>query len=480
MDLTKLISLLKTDKKLGLTCDSREVESGGIFVAIKGEICDGHDHIPSAIANGADYIVAQKECQDHPNVKIVLVSNPRKALSILAQTKFGNPASKLKTLAVTGTNGKTTTCHIVRSIINNAKKKCGLIGTISYDTCGSEKEIEANMTTPDPLRLAQMSKEMIDNGADFLAIEASSHALVQERLCGFDFHGAAFTNLTGDHLDYHETMENYLAAKSILFESLSPSSFAILNGEMEESKILAAKTKAKILYYGIGNGFDIRADIIACEVTGNKYNLSFEDETVEINSSQLGRYNISNQLAAAGLCLVAGFSLEEIKNGIERIKNVPGRLEKIDAGQNFSLLVDYAHTDDALENVLKTLKPLCAGKLTLLFGCGGDRDKSKRGRMAKVAQKYADKIIVTSDNPRTENPLEIINDIISGFTNKTSLEIIIEEKREKAISLAINSAQENDVVLLAGKGHETYQIIGTKKYPLDERAIAKAVLKKRS
>ncbi len=476
MDFEKLASFLNSNRETQVTCDSRELKSGGIFVAIKGTRFDGHDHIQKVLNLGANYVVAENKTI--PDDKIVVVNNSRDAYAKLAQIKYGNPASSLKALAVTGTNGKTTTCYIVRSIINQANQKCGLIGTVEYDIGDEKKTIPADMTTPDAMRLAQMTSAMKKNGCNFLAIEASSHALTQDRLSCFDFIAAAFTNLTGDHLDYHKTMDNYLNAKSLLFESLKPTSWAILNGEIKESKKIAAKTKARVLYYGIGKDFDINAQIISSDTQATRYKLSFNNKSVEINTPLLGRYNISNQLAAAGICLRGGFSLESIKKGIEAIKNVPGRLERVDTDKDFCVVVDYAHTDDALANVLKTLRNLCKSRLVVLFGCGGNRDKSKRARMARVAQNYADNIFLTSDNPRNESPLEIIEDVKKGFSDNLT-NVVIEPDRKKAIELAINFIEKDDILLLAGKGHEDYQIIGETKYPFDDRVIAKDCLEKK-
>ncbi len=476
MDFERLVSFLDNNRETQLTCDSREIKSGSIFVAIKGTLFDGHDHIKQALDSGASYIVAQREVISDD--RIFIVENSRDAYAKLAQVKYGNPVSNLKTLAVTGTNGKTTTCYIVRSIINQTQQKCGLIGTVEYDTGSEKKTIPANMTTPDAMRLAEMTSEMKKNGCGFLAIEASSHALSQNRLGCFDFMAAAFTNLTGDHLDYHKTMDKYLDAKSLLFESLKPTSWAILNGEVEESKKIATRTNAKILYYGIGKDFDISAQIISSDTEASRYKLSFNNQSVEIKTRQLGRYNISNQLAAAGLCLRGGFSLEDIKTGIEAIKNVPGRLERIETNKDFCVMVDYAHTDDALVNVLKTLRNLCKSRLVVLFGCGGNRDKSKRARMAKVAQDHADNIFLTSDNPRHESPLDIIEDVKKGFSGNLT-NVVVEPDRKKAIKLAIDFIEKDDILLLAGKGHEDYQIIGETKYPFDDRVIARDFLEKK-
>jgi UDP-N-acetylmuramoyl-L-alanyl-D-glutamate--2,6-diaminopimelate ligase len=310
-----------------------------------------------------------------------------------------------------------------------------------------------------------------------MIIEASSHALDQNRLAAIDFKAAAFTNLTGDHLDYHKTTENYLAAKTKLFEKLAPDSVAVLNKQSPYSKQVAGRTKARILWFDVDEDVDLSAHVESIDSTGTTFMLKYRDENIRIKTPLLGRYNVANHLAAAGLCLAAGLDLKTIGRGLACLAAIPGRLENINANAPFTILVDYAHTDDALDNVLSTLKPLCKARLIVLFGCGGDRDKTKRPRMAKVVERLADLAIVTSDNPRTENPDVIINEIVAGFVNPASPKIKIEQDRRKAIALAIEFAQANDVVLLAGKGHETYQIIGKEKFPFSDKQIALDLLK---
>jgi len=328
------------------------------------------------------------------------------------------------------------------------------------------------------MTIAAGQEQMLKNGAKYMVIEASSHALSQNRLAGINFKAAAFTNLAGDHLDYHKTEEEYLAAKTILFSALSPDAVAVLNNQSLHAESIAQKTGAKILWYSIDTPADIIAHIESMDTGGTAFNMDYAGQSAIVKTPLLGLYNVSNCLAAAGLCLAAGFDLETIAAGLSALKTIPGRLEKIDFPCDFSVLVDYAHTDDALKNVLSTLKPLCRGKLIAIFGCGGDRDKTKRPRMAQVAEQLADFIIVASDNPRTENPDEIIKDIITGFENPDSQTIVIEPDRKKAIDSAIRTAGKNDIILIAGKGHETYQIIGKQKFDFSDKQIAKEYLKK--
>jgi UDP-N-acetylmuramoyl-L-alanyl-D-glutamate--2,6-diaminopimelate ligase len=479
MTLDELLALVGPENGPRIRTDSRLVKEGDIFVAVKGTAYDGHDFIDQALANGARYIVCQKDEQytaHNGRHESITVDDTTEAAAILAQAAGGNPASKLTNLAVTGTNGKTTVAFLARSIIQNAGYKCGLIGTVLYDTC-SDHILEAPLTTPDCLDIADKQKEMVENGAKYMVIEASSHALSQNRLAQINFRAAAFTNLSGDHLDYHKTKQKYLAAKTRLFSFLAPEATAVLNKQSPEAEFIAAQTSANLLWYAIDEKTDLTAHIESMDVTGTIFTLEYAGHSVSIRTPLLGLYNVSNCLAAAGLCIVAGFDAETIAAGLSALEMIPGRLEKINGG-DFSVIIDYAHTDDALKNVLTTLKPLCKGNLRVVFGCGGDRDRTKRPRMARVAEKLADYVIVTSDNPRTEKPLDIIEEIVAGFEKKETQTIAIEPDRKKAIEMAINSAEKDDIVLIAGKGHEDYQIIGTQKFHFSDKETALNCLNK--
>lgn len=472
----ELIKLVYSNKVPDIRVDSRLVKAGDIFVAVVGAVCDGHDFVDHAVANGAKYIVCQRPCR-HKGLEIVLVDDSAKAAAVLAQASMGNPASKLTNLAVTGTNGKTTVAFLVRLVIQNVGQKCGLIGTILYDT-GAET-FEAPLTTPDCLTIAERQSQMLKAGSKYMVIEASSHALAQNRLAAIDFKAAAFTNLTGDHLDYHKTKEEYLAAKTKLFAALSPKAVAVLNKQSPEAERIAEDTKAKILWYAIDEPADITARVESMDVNGTVFTLEHTSRSFLVKTPLLGLHNVSNHLAAAGLCLAAGLDLKTIAGGLSALRGVPGRLEKVSWNGDFTILVDYAHTDDALKNVLSTLKPLCRGNLRVVFGCGGDRDRTKRPRMAKVVEQLADCVIVTSDNPRTEKPQDIINEIVAGFENPHSSKITVEPDRKKAIALAVKTAGKDDIVLIAGKGHEDYQIIGKQKFPFSDKTIAQEYLAKR-
>ncbi|HPS54811.1 MAG TPA: UDP-N-acetylmuramoyl-L-alanyl-D-glutamate--2,6-diaminopimelate ligase [Sedimentisphaerales bacterium] len=465
----ELLKIVSSNKNMNVCSDSRLVKEGDVFVAIKGSVCDGHDFMDSARANGAGYIVSQKIC-NCKGAKLVLVDDTTQALGMLVQASKDNPASKLTCFAVTGTNGKTTVAFLVQSVVQHAGFKCGLIGTILYDT--GLKRLHSPMTTPDSIAIADMTSQMVEAGSKYMVLEASSHALDQNRLATINFKAAAFTNLTGDHLDYHKTEECYLEAKTLLFKNLSKESTAVLNQQSPHAKKIAAQTKANIIWYAVDEEADLTATIKRMDVGGTEFVMSYKGEQQILKTPLIGLYNISNLLAAGGLCLAGGFDLETTARGLEAMKVIPGRLEKVECDADFSVVIDFAHTDDALTNVLKTLKLICKGRLIVVFGCGGNRDRTKRPRMAKAAEKYADFIVVTSDNPRGEQAEYIIGEIMTGFDNPVSENIEVEIERADAIKLAIDMAKKDDIVLIAGKGHETYQIIGTEKIEFSDQKVA--------
>lgn len=451
--------------------DSRLVREGEVFVAVPGTARDGHDFIDGAIGSGAKYVVCQEGRRVRSNgTEVVFVKDCAAAAGNLAQASYGNPSQQLTNLAVTGTNGKTTVAFLVQSCIQAAGLKCGLVGTVVYDTCSGQR-VEAPLTTPDCLKVAELSREMVDNGATYMVTEASSHALSQNRLAGIDFKGAAFTNLSGDHLDYHGTKEEYLAAKALLFKQLTHDGTAVLNKESQEARLIGRQVKKPILWYAIDEPAEIAAHVVSMDAGGTRFTLSADGSEAEVSLPLVGRYNVSNALAAAGLCLAGGIGFDEIVRGLSSAQAVPGRLEKVENNKGFSVLIDYAHTDDALRNVLAAVRPLCKGRLIVVFGCGGDRDRTKRSRMASAAEELADVVVVTSDNPRTEEPGVIIEEIMTGFENAQAETVTVEVDREKAIALAVREARDGDIVLIAGKGHETYQILGTEKIHFSDREV---------
>jgi UDP-N-acetylmuramoyl-L-alanyl-D-glutamate--2,6-diaminopimelate ligase len=480
MTLDELLALVSSDGQATVRIDSRRVRAGDVFVAIRGPNRDGHDFIGQAVAAGARYIVCERgrtiPDSSGPAGKPVLVrvANPAAAAGQLAQAAQGNPAAQLTNLAVTGTNGKTTITFLVRACIEAAGGKCGLMGTVVYDT--GSGITSSSLTTPDCLTIAEAQRRMVEGGARYMVIEASSHALSQHRLAGVNFRAAAFTNLTGDHLDYHKTKEDYLAAKTRLFTALTPEATAVLNRQVVESESIARATKARICWYAVDETADLSAHVESMTVEGTEFILEHRGRKERVKTPLLGRYNVANHLAAAGLCLGAGLDLSTVAAGLSSLKGVPGRLERVSSNGEFTVLVDYAHTDDALQNVLTTLKPLCRGRLIAVFGCGGDRDKTKRPRMAAVVERLADVIFVTSDNPRTEKPEAIIGDIMAGFRDPSAETVMVEPDRRRAIERAIETARPDDIVLLAGKGHETYQIVGDQRFDFSDKDIARQCL----
>jgi len=455
--------------------------NGSVFVAVRGSVNDGHHFIGQAVEKGAAYIVCEQHKADLADYagEIIVVDDSARAAAQLAQAAAGNPASRLTNLAVTGTNGKTTVAFLVRACIQQAGHKCALIGTVLYDT--GQVCAPACLTTPDSFALAEMQAQMVKAGCKYMIIEASSHALSQKRLAGINFKAAAFTNLAGDHMDYHKTKDDYLAAKAALFESLPPGAAAVLNKMSPEAAKIARRIRTRrnrIIWYDLDSPADITGRIDQMDVTGTTFTLKYENHSAKVKTPLLGRYNVSNHLAAAGLCLAAGLELDTIAAGLSALKTIPGRLEKVDFNPPppFDVVIDYAHTDDALSKVLSALKPLCAGRLIVVFGCGGDRDRTKRPRMARVAESLADFVVVTSDNPRTEKPQNIIEDILKGFHKLDPSRITVETDRTKAIELAVQNAGENDIVIIAGKGHETYQIIGNERIEFSDKAVAQQCL----
>ena len=461
----------------GVCEDSRQVQSGNLFVARPGTKANGSQFLSDAAARGAVAAVVQAKTPKAPLPQIV-VQDTNAAASILANLFHHLPAQKVRMLGVTGTNGKTTTTYLVRHILSKINTRCGLIGTVEIDDGRGRRE--ASMTTPAATEIAALLASMRDKGCRACAMEVSSHALDQGRVAGVSFSGAAFTNLTGDHLDYHKNMDNYAAAKAKLFTSLDETAVAVVNAEDKWSERMAQNCQGRVIRFGFGKTADYRARDVAITASGSNFILHTPDGRAEVNMQLIGRHNIENALAAAALVgEVFGLSVHQIASGLRDAQGAPGRLQAVRLGQPFAVLVDYAHTDDALENVLSALRPLTRGKLRVLFGCGGDRDRTKRPRMARTAEKMADVVYVTSDNPRTEDPRAILDEILRGFSDVGRANAVVEIDRRVAIARILSDAGPGDVVLLAGKGHENYQIIGPDKRHFDDVEEAGRALKVR-
>ena len=462
--------------------DSRKIQRGDCFVAIKGTASDGHTFIQSAINQGAKVVVLQDDkvlpdplCM-HAGVIKVVVPDSRKALAIMSANYFNHPSKKLKFIGITGTNGKTTTSHLVKAILEAGGEKVGLVGTIEYKI--GEQIIPATHTTPESLELNELFASMVENNCTSVSMEVSSHALDQSRVYGLDFDVAVFTNLTQDHLDYHVTMENYFEAKKILFTYLKPSSYAVINHDDQWGLQLLGAIDAKKISYGINSTADIFTKKIQLSINGTTFIVSNGQEECTVSTSLIGTFNVYNVLAAYATGIALGLSQEQILTGIKNLKNVRGRFERITSPAGWTAIVDYAHTPDALENCLKTIHDVLPkenhGRVITVFGAGGDRDKTKRPMMGCIAGDYSDLVIVTSDNPRTEVPETIIDDVMRGITRHAS--VLREVDRHIAIERAIKCAQRGDVVLIAGKGHEDYQIIGKEKKHFSDREIVENLL----
>ncbi len=456
----------------------RKVGYGDLFVCIQGEQMDSHLLVEDAINSGAVAIVAERPVQS--SVPVVVVPDARKAMVLLTTTLYRNPTEKLTLIGVTGTNGKTTTTHLIDDIFRYHGEKTGLIGTL-YMKIGSSKRATPN-TTPDPVILQRAFREMVKERVNVAIMEVSSHALTQGRVDACDFDIAVFTNLSQDHLDFHGSMDKYLKAKSILFHSLgsgrrSEGKFAVLNIDDSSFSFLKDTLQVPFYSYGISPNADVRATEIHLGPRMTSFTIETKEMSRRIEIPLVGMFNVYNALAAIATCYMASVPMSTIIEALEMAKAIPGRFELIQEDQDFTVIVDYAHTPDSLENVLKTIKPLPHKKLFIIIGCGGDRDRSKRPQMAQIACEYGSNVIFTSDNPRSEDPLMIIKDMEKGVKDQTYQVIV---SRRKAIEHAINQAQQGDIVLIAGKGHETYQIINSKKIDFDDRIIARSALQKLS
>jgi len=458
--------------------DNRLIQQGSLFVCVKGYTVDGHDFAADAVSRGAAAVIAQRPL-DLP-VPVIIVKDSVRAMAVLGDYFYNHPTQKLTLIGITGTNGKTTISHLIEKIVRDTKKKTGIIGTMY--TKIDDEILETKNTTPDSVTLQKTFHRMVENDIDVAVMEVSSHALELGRVHGCDYDIAIFSNLTQDHLDFHKTMENYKFAKSLLFSQLGNKfdekkrKFAIINQDDEASADFIKYTAAHVLTYGIDHNADIMAKNIVVTSKGTTFTLHAQGIMKEVQLQLVGKFSVYNVLAAvsAGVCL--GLDLDHIIASLQEVKGVSGRFELVNEGQDYTVIVDYAHTPDSLENVLKTVNEFSKGETYVIVGCGGDRDRTKRPIMANIACQYATHPVFTSDNPRSENPEDILKDMEAGVLGKDYTVIV---DRKEAITKVINEAKSNDVILIAGKGHETYQQIGATKFDFDDREVAREAIKSR-
>jgi UDP-N-acetylmuramoyl-L-alanyl-D-glutamate--2,6-diaminopimelate ligase len=460
--------------------DSRKMQPGGLFVAIPGGRHDGSAFIREALDKGAIAIITEASLEslsslhiDRENVSLIRVTDSRKSLAIVSANFYGDPSAQLNLTGITGTNGKTTLTYILEALAKARGRNTGVIGTI--DCHFGKTKIPAAMTTPESLDLNLKFRQMVDAEVTDCFLEVSSHALSQKRVCDINFDVGIFTNLSRDHLDFHSDMEKYKNAKAELFRG-NKVRVPIVNIDDQAGIEFAAELKGNVVSTGINNSADFSAENISLTAVQSRFTLKTPNGSTEIRTNLLGKHNIYNLLSASAYAVAQGMSLDMIQSTFRNIPSIPGRFESISKGQNFSVLVDYAHTEDALSKAITAAKAFTEGKVIVVFGCGGDRDKGKREGMGRVATEKSDFAVITSDNPRTEDPEKIVADILEGIPASASHTAII--NRREAIEYAINRAEKNDLVLIAGKGHEDYQILGVQKEHFDDREVAREFLEK--
>lgn len=460
----------------GLSCNSNKVSTGYIFVAIKGVNEDGHNFIAQAIKNGARVVILEetqaKKYKSRSGISFICVKDTRKTLAKLAAEFYAHPSEKMKVIGVTGTNGKTTITYLLEAILKKSGFYPAVIGTINYRF--KDRIFISKNTTPGPVELQSLLADMAVEGIDYAIMEVSSHALDQERTDGVNFSSAIFTNLTQDHLDYHKNLTKYFQAKAKLFQKLTLDSFAIVNNDDAYARKLKKLTSAQIFTYGINRKADVVAKEIKFYISHTRFRLIASEKEIDFISPLIGAHNVYNILAASAWSLKEGLNLAVIRSAIAQFATVPGRLERISFKGNFYVFVDYAHTEDALRNVVRTLRHLTSRRIIVIFGCGGDRDKTKRPKMGRAVTQLADYAIITNDNPRREDPAEIIAGIKKGI-DKENYAVVFD--RRQAIRRAISLAKRGDIVLIAGKGHENCQILKDKVVPFDDRQVARECLR---
>ena len=443
--------------------DSRKVSKGDAFVCVTGFKTDGHNYVESAIKSGATVIFCERELENiDESVTVIQFENTRKALAHISAEYYGRPSERMNVIGVTGTNGKTTTTFLVKSILDKIGHKTGIIGTIENRI--GDRIIATERTTPESLELQELFKTMADEGCQDVVMEVSSHALDLHRVDDIRFNVGIFTNLTQDHLDYHVTMENYKKAKGLLFERCLAS---VVNIDDEAGEYMVSVSKGKVITFAIDKNADLKAEDIHISADGVEFKLEYDGKEYPVSLNTPGKFSIYNALGAIGACILMGIDMDTIISGLKENKGVNGRFQTVRSKRGFNAIVDYAHTPDGLENILKTAKEFVKGRIITVFGCGGDRDRTKRPIMGEIAGIYSDYCIITSDNPRTEDPVQILDDVEPG-TKKSGCDYTKIVDRGEAIKYAIDMAKEGDVVIVAGKGHENYQIFADKTIHFDD------------
>ncbi|HTS51232.1 MAG TPA: UDP-N-acetylmuramoyl-L-alanyl-D-glutamate--2,6-diaminopimelate ligase [Bryobacteraceae bacterium] len=461
---------------LGLEYDSRKVQAGFLFFAFPGARTDGRQFAQEAIAKGAVAVVSELPAPEGFQGTWLEAEHGRQALATAARNFYDHPDQRLGLTGVTGTNGKTTTTFLIDSILRAAGKTTALVGTIEYRLAGELRP--AVNTTPESLDLYRIFHELEQAGGTHATMEVSSHALALDRVYGITFHTAVFTNLTRDHLDFHHTMEDYFAAKTLLFQprGATPPPWAIINFDDPYGQQIRTVPEVQSIRYGFDRGADLRASGLEMDFSGLRFTVEYRNQQFRLESPLVGKINAYNILAACGTALSYGFDWETIARGIAACRNIPGRFETVDERQPFMVVVDYAHTDDALKNIIAVARALKPARIITVFGCGGDRDRSKRPLMGMAAAQGSDFVVLTSDNPRSEDPIAIMNDALVGL-RRFDTPHVIEPDRESAVRAALREAKPNDIVILAGKGHETYQVLKDRVIHFDDRETARAILR---
>ena len=489
-DIVKVISPIRvegpqTAEVCHITADSRTVQEGSLFICLVGATVDGHSFVEKAVQDGAVAVVVSKPVTVPDHVTVIYVEDTRQALQAAVPFFYDYPASKMRMIGVTGTNGKTTTTHIIAHLLRSQGYTVGVIGTVHILI--DDQSYPIHNTTPDVADLQQILQQMVDAGVTHCIMEVSSHALALGRTAGVEYDTAVFTNLTQDHLDFHKTFDNYLAAKAKLFKQVSASyqvkegKGAVINVDDAYGQSIVDVTTSPMITYSTEGKGTMNASDLTVTAKSSQFTLNYDGKSYPISTKIAGMFNVYNTLAAVGATLYEGLSMEEIVKGLATFTAVPGRFELIEEGQDFAVVVDYAHTPDGLENILQTAKKIVENRILVVFGCGGDRDATKRPIMGRIAAQFGDRVFVTSDNPRTEDPVQIVKDVEvgvrEGLHDDVTYEVIVD--RREAIHKAIAEATTGDVVIIAGKGHEDYQILKDETIHFDDREVAREALKER-